>query len=161
MIGTVEKITNRQVNTRNGPAESWSLNIDGDWYSNGFNKPPVQEGQQVEFTFSQNGQYKNIDKGSLKASTNAPAQPTTSAPSTPNTRDISIGYQSSRKDAIAVVAAMIAAGTAPVPAEKKKGYAATLALVDELTNTFYSDLQQVIESGGIQDTQTAPDPEQF
>lgn len=75
MEGTVQKISSRQVNTQRGPATSYSLNVDGEWYSAGFQKPQCIEGDIVQFDVSVNGNYKNVTKNSLRVTGKGEAQP--------------------------------------------------------------------------------------
>ena len=161
--GTVERIHTRD--TANG-GTAYNLVVGGEWYGNGFEAPQCNEGDTIEFTFKQNGNFKNINKGSLRIATAVASVDTGTGNNSktvvkPNTRDLSIGYQSSRKDAIAVVTAMIGSGVAPVPKDAKKGYTATLALINELTNQYYTELQTVIENGGVEEVQQAPEPSAF
>ncbi len=82
MEGIVSKVNNRQVNTQNGPATSYSIQIGSDWYSAGFKAPTCVAGDKVDFEFKMNGQYKNLipntlrvtGKGEVPAQTTAPAK---------------------------------------------------------------------------------------
>ena len=162
--GTVERMSSREVTTRNGPATSYSLMVAGEWYSAGFAEPKCNEGDNVEFGVTQNGQYKNINKNSIRvvgagdSTVSVAISPSVPAPTS---RDISIGYQSSRKDAIQIVSSLIAADAIALPAKKADKYGAFLALIDEVTAKCFNDLQTVVKAGGLDDLQSAPLPENF
>ena len=65
--GVVTDITAIHRTTKFGVKPVYNLNIDGAQYSNGFNKPPCNVGDTVEFEFT-SGKYGNeIQKGSLMA----------------------------------------------------------------------------------------------
>lgn len=61
MQGTVTSKSSRKVNTKFGEKDTYSVQIDGQWYGNGFKPlPEINDGDTVEFEFSMNGAYKNI-----------------------------------------------------------------------------------------------------
>lgn len=72
--GTVENITSRSVTARGKPGTAYAVEVDGERYSAGFDKPDCNIGDVVEFEYEMNGNYRNIVKGSLrKASPKAAA----------------------------------------------------------------------------------------
>lgn len=66
MQGLVDKVFSKKRNTQHGEKMSYSLIIDGEFYGNGFTNPGDLEGSEVEFTFSRNGNFANIDKDTIK-----------------------------------------------------------------------------------------------
>lgn len=71
--GYVEAISAKA--TRTG-GKAYGIMVDGTWYSAGFSDPGVEKGYQVRFTYTENGNFKNIDEGSLQAKKGSP-KPTT------------------------------------------------------------------------------------
>ena len=49
VVGRLENVYERKVNTKKGPATSYSLIVDGNFYGVGFDKPPFKEGTVLEF----------------------------------------------------------------------------------------------------------------
>ena len=157
VTGAVARLTEKVVS--NG-STSFGFQVNGEWYST-FDKQDAKEGDVVTFDFIQKGNYKNIAKGSIRASVGAAPSAPTAAPQAANSRDISIVYQSSRKDAIAIVTAMLSNDCIKLPAAENKRYGAVMGLVDELANMYYNEVQSVIENGGVKQEQEAPQPEDF
>lgn len=159
ITGTLNRIMNR--------GKAWNIQVDSEWYGYGFEKPNANEGDQVSFSVTMNGQYKNVTKGSLQVSSAAPAQ--APAPSGNSgggnsyaARDTSIQYQSSRKDALAVLPILFEQGAVSLPAKKEAKYDACLALLDELTNRFFLDISDVVQHGIESRTgDQVPNPESF
>lgn len=161
MQGHINKISTKQGTGRNGPWTMYNLEIDGTWYGCGFKKPDANEGDYVEFDVVQKGEYKNAEN--VKRSAGQPAaSPSGPAPSIPvNKKDVSIHYQSCRKDAIQTLGVLLTHDAVKLPAKAADKYDAALALINELTNQFYFDLDSVIAEGGVkaEDLIPAPDSE--
>ena len=88
MQGTVTNKSSRKVNTKFGEKDTYSVNIDGQWYGNGFKPlPEINEGDQVDFDFTTNGQYKNLKYITKTGGSSAPSQGGNAAPS-PKQNDI-------------------------------------------------------------------------
>ena len=154
--GVVGKVFNR--------GKMWSLQVGDEWYGNGFDEPACKEGEAVEFNWDSNTKngrtYKNISKGSIKIKQGAaPSAPSYAPPASPGARDVSIQYQSSRKDALVLFPLLVEAGAISLPKEKAAKYDAVLALVEEITNKFYIDIQTTVENGGVDMEDMVPTPE--
>lgn len=161
MQGHLNKISVKQGVGRNGPYTMYNIEVDGTWYGHGFKQPEVPEGAYIEFDVVQKGQYKNAENVRLSnAAASAPSNPS-AAPSGAapvNKRDVSIQYQSSRKDAIAVLDVLLSHEAVKLPAKQADKFDAALALLDDVTNQFYLKLEDVIEEGGVQLEDTIPSP---
>lgn len=57
VTGNVQRITTRQA----GRGTATNIQVNGQWYGCGFNGVPCQEGDVIQFTATQNGQYWNAD----------------------------------------------------------------------------------------------------
>ena len=161
MLGVLESIDSREVNTRRGPAAVYNVVIGGKKYGAGFNKPPAEVGQTVEFDASQNQKgYWDAKNIRVTAAVAPPAAPAGNGGnfgggSSYNDREMSILIQSCRKDAIAGASALLAAGALPLG--QKKGEMADVfwAYVQNITEVLYKDTRAVIDNGGF-DYQDAP-----
>lgn len=75
ITGVVQRISERDVNTKFGASVNVGINIDGEWYSaltkHGKADLNVQEGKTVRFSFTENGKYKNIDSKTFQVSNKA------------------------------------------------------------------------------------------
>lgn len=60
VTGIIEQKSQREANTKFGPKQSYSIKINGEWYSAGFKPCPYEEGQTVCVDYTMNGAYKNI-----------------------------------------------------------------------------------------------------
>ena len=112
----------------------YSFKVNGNWYKCGFDNPNVSQGDNVEFSY-ENTQYGDeVTKGSVRklAAGEAPAV-AANAPQhmTPDARQLSIIYQSSRKDAIQILSLAVERELVKLP--KASGYDTFLSLVDDLT----------------------------
>lgn len=63
VFGTVQRVVGKQRG--NGTAYSVQMD-DGEWYGHGFQQPAFTQGAQIGFDIAWNGQYKNIDVGSVQ-----------------------------------------------------------------------------------------------
>jgi hypothetical protein len=57
--GTVTATSTKKVNTKYGEKDTFSICVDGVWYSNGFTQPTVDKGDTVTLEHD-GGKYKNI-----------------------------------------------------------------------------------------------------
>lgn len=137
----------------------YSICIDDVWYGGpnaGKVKPDCNDGDQVEFEFTANGNFKNITSiNVVGGGATSPASSNTSAPA--GSRDVAILHQSCRKDAIALVAAALEASAMPLPAKNADKLDAVLAMVDDLTGRFFIDTTEVIAAGGVDASDIVPD----
>jgi hypothetical protein len=62
----VESITQKEVTTKFGAKPTFSFKADGEWYKCGFKKPPIKEGDVVDFTFKEGTYGKDVDMASIK-----------------------------------------------------------------------------------------------
>lgn len=150
--------------TRNGKM-MYSIQVDGNWYGGMFDDPGCNEGDTVSFESSQNGNFINVQKGTLQVvQNNAPSQAPAQQGQTggqggnrdeywnsrakaDEARQVSIVYQSSRKDAIEVAKAMIENDLVAQPAKKGDKYDWFVGLVDVLTDRFHKDVTDMGEYG--------------
>jgi len=158
MQGYVQKISTKQGHGKNGPWTAYNLNIDGEWFSCGFAKPACNEGDYVNYDSVQKGQYKNAENVSVIPRSAAPAGGDGGGNIPVNRKDVSIHYQSCRKDAIALTGVLLSNGAIKLPAKQADQFDAAVALVNELTNQFYIDLENVINDGGVSVEALIPTP---
>jgi len=158
--GRVDRINAKTGQGAHGPWTAYSLQIDGNWWNYGFKAPPCKEGDTVTYTMGKDAKgYDTASNVSVTAA--APAAPTAVAGKAPvNTRDVSIQYQSCRKDAIALLPVLLEQGAFVYPAKTKTAdkYDLLLAVVDELTARNYLTLQATIDNGGVDDGDFIPAP---
>lgn len=160
--GYVQKLSTKQGQGRNGPYTMYNVNIDGEWYGHGFKPPQCNEGDYVQFNVIQKGQYKNADSISVVANNNvasAPAPASAPVAALPvNKKDVSIHFQSCRKDAIQTVGILLAHEAVKLPAKQADKFDAAMALIDEITNQNYLRLEDVINEGGVKVEDVIPEP---
>ncbi len=152
--GIVEETSTRQVNGKFGPSTVYNFRINGEWYGAGFKDPGAKQGDMVEFVLEMNGQYKNAkdtvvlasgDTPSGDGSSQAAAQPAPAALA-PNKRELSIHYQSCRKDAIAVMALLLEQDAIPIKATKQADKMdILLGFVNELTERYLQELRNAVD----------------
>ena len=143
--GTVNKIH------YNGKA--YNAEIGGAWYGCGFEKPKFEEGQVIEFEFGNNGKFKNMMHETVKVlGTDSGSKPAPKGgavdPQVWIDKDISILYQSCRKDAIQFVNVLLTSSAVTLPAKKADQADAIKALVEDYAAQFYVKTKDVIEAGG-------------
>ena len=152
------------VNERPGKyGPMFSLKLEGDetWYGTKSTRPEVNDGDSIEFNFSVNPRgYSDADVNSISVVEAAP-EGTTSAEAANVTPVATAGraafdrkqsvivYQSSRKDALTLIALAAEHGFVDFP---KKGtiadnFNAVRLFVDEATNDFYHAAMAVYEGG--------------
>jgi hypothetical protein len=162
--GYVKKVNTKDGKGKRGPWVLYSCIIEQDdgtesgWISCGFDKPPFAEGSYISLETSKDGNYTNLVPGSVKqldppkrAPASTPVAPTSSAAAPERKgayvdRNDSIVYQSSRKDAIALVSLLLEHDALPLStATAKSGIAKRFdevtAFVDKLTVQYYGDVQ--------------------
>ena len=172
--GVVSDITTRQVTTKYGVKDTFSIKVGGEWYGCGFKRPDVEENDFIEFTWDANGKYRNANVDSIKkvaaaAAERAPAIPTSSAPmgqddywGRKESRDLDtqkrIQLQASRNAALEATRILVDTGAVKLPATQNKKYEAILAVIDEITARFYHQTSElyVVE---IDDTPDFPEEE--
>lgn len=106
VTGTVQKISSIERQTKYGPKLAWSLQVDGEWFGNGFNKPQeINEGDQVNLEYVMNGVYKNVSHITKVAGGSGAPAPSggTSAPNKGSDVQQAIIRQNSLAHATAVV----------------------------------------------------------
>jgi hypothetical protein len=143
MQGTVNKI--------NYNGKAYSAQVDNEWYGAGFDQPKFSEGDTIEFNVEQRGKFKNLQYPKVLGSavSGSSGGSTASAPEPRvDTRNISIVYQSSRKDAIEFVAMLLANQAVPLPTKKSDQADAIKALVEDYASQFYIRVMEVVEAGG-------------
>lgn len=149
--GTVQKIQERPA----GSGVAYNINVNGQWYGHGFAKPKFSEGDNISFTYTQNGRFMNIDVRSIQisAGASAPAKGGGGKSGGYQSPQLAIQYQASRNSAIALVDILLKSAAVPLPTKKADQYEAVLALVEELTNTFHTKTDKVVENGGVYDSE--------
>lgn len=117
-----------QARTVAGGKTAYDIVVAGQKYGAGFFKPKANVGDYVEFTASQNGNFRNVERGTLKVSANkAPATEAAiqrgstvkAAVSSFDTRQDAISRQAASNTAISWVEFLFQAGALNVPASKK------------------------------------------
>jgi hypothetical protein len=159
--GYLEETDSKSGVGKRGPWTLYKGKVNGTWYSFGFNKPPVAKGDYGSFVTAEEKGYQVI-KSATKM--DAPAQPAPSASprgdighlSATGDRNNSIVYQSSRKDALALVALLITQNALPVSEAKTKAgtakrYEEIMALVDKLTVQYFYDVNTLRNLDRVQD----------
>ena len=140
--GTIEK-----VNKNKGGF--YALLIADTWYGCGKSEPTAKKGDTVQFSYNSRGKFKDVvgevevleqGAGTVRSYAEGSTQPTITSSKATNwdLKDKRITYLACRKDAIAIIQAMVDTTSLPLPTKKDERYEAILALVDELTSGFYS-----------------------
>ena len=135
--------------------------VDGVWYGVGKGHPPFVEGDYIEFNFSENGNYKNMDVRSVvkkEASVTQAVPVKTVTKSMSKTvgmsrddywadkalkdidKDRRIQLMSSRNAAINTVELLLNSNALKVPEAIGKRYDVILAAIGEITNHYESNL---------------------
>lgn len=135
--------------SRNGTG----IKIGNDWYNGtaavlaAFN---WKDNVVVEFDEGRTGKgaiTRNIT--SIEAMGGGSSAPAAAGGGANDSRQKAIMYQSSRKDAVEVASALLGASALPMPAKADAKYDAFLAVVDDLTDRFYGECCDVIETGEL------------
>lgn len=173
--GYVKRVNTKEGTGKRGKWVLYSFIIEKDdgtesgWISGGFDKPPFNEGSYVSIETAQSDRGTDYVAGSGKV-LDPPAKPqaapaassgATSAPKSGYVdRNDSIVYQSSRKDALALVGLLLEHDALPISgltakAGQPKRFEEISAYVDKLTVQFFHDvgslrlLQSVVDAGAV------------
>lgn len=167
MIGTVKKLNSKTGTSKRGKWELFSMIMENDdgsesgWISLGFDKPSFGEGQYAEYTTEAGPKGLDLTSFTKKEKPQAPVQSNQAVAQGPRsnvTTQDSIVYQSSRKDAIALVALLLENDGLPMSASAAKAgqakrFEEITAMVDKITVQYVRDvqtgrvLQQVVDAG--------------
>ena len=124
--GVIQAIKQKQ--TKIGPM--YDLQVGGEWFGIGKYAPKAKEGDYVTFTPEYNGNFKNVERGTLKVSQHKPAgagnassaqQAVRSAANSFDARQDAISRQAASNTAIAWLTMLHTAGALPVSTSKSKG----------------------------------------
>jgi hypothetical protein len=155
--GWVKKLNSKDGQAKSGrPYTLWSAKLEKEdgteydnWISFGFTKPEIKEGDYVKITAEQDGKYLQVKE--VKRLKNAPARVVAKGAEGTNqnvstSTQVSIHYQSARKDALQAIDILIKSDALPISAAKTKAgeakrYVELLALIDKLTVQFFYDAQ--------------------
>lgn len=139
--GVIQTIKTKQVGSNNKTA--YDIQVAGQWYGYGFFKPNAKEGDYVTFTVSQNGNFKNVERGTLKVG-KAPKDysetktAVKAAVGSYDARQDTISRQAASNTAIAWVNTLLAAGALPAAPKTKGAFQAALdTLRVEYEKKFY------------------------
>lgn len=146
--GRVYKVFEKEFPPNKGKkAVTWySIKLEDDkiYYRCKANNPGDIAGKLVEFTTGgDDGVQAEVTAGSLtvvEAKVGANTIGSGSVGGSGSTRDASIQYQSSRKDAIALVDVLLRAAAIKLPAKEAMKLEAVEALVDGYTASFFNDI---------------------
>lgn len=162
MYGQIAVINEREVTTKRGKSTAYGVKLaledgtESGWIGLGFKKPDAARGDWVKLEVYKNqGGYDTADS---VEKAQPPVKQASAAVGTGNRapaksggyvdRNDSIVYQSSRKDAIAVLGLLIEQNALPISGAKTaagvaKRFDEIKALVDKLTVEFYYDVQSL------------------
>jgi hypothetical protein len=161
ILGFVKKLNGKDGKSKKPPYKSftaWSMimeNQDGSesgWISLGFERPSFQEGQWANYETNAGKfglELVKFDKTAAPATPVAAAsQPTPARTGGYVDRNDSIVYQSSRKDALALVGLLLEHNGLPMSSSAAKAgiasrYEEITAFVDKLTVELYNDVQSL------------------
>ena len=124
--GVIQQLKSKQTKI----GEMWDINVNGDWFGVGKYKPKAKEGDYVTFTPEYNGNFKNVERGTLKVSQNKPSnagsssstqQAVRSASNSFDARQDAISRQAASNTAIAWLTLLNTAGALPIATSKSKG----------------------------------------
>jgi hypothetical protein len=168
--GTVQRIATKQTKTG---GTAWNVQLrssktgDVAWFGCGFMEPPFKEGDEVQFTYS--GQWKTIERESVKILSRRPSQPGNTGNQqysrqpaansgkdaywkNKEERDIKkdeiIQRQACRNTAIAFVDLALKHDAVALPTKKADRYDALLALTEEVAIELYNRNHSIGESHG-------------
>ena len=141
----------------NGPEKTgfYSVKMAGNYYGAGKYAPKFNEGDEVEFGYTENGKYKNMDfktvkvieKGSGEVKKSQSGN-TTQRPQTNSTnwdeKDKRITFLACRKDAIEIMKMALDRDALTLPTKKADRMETLVELVDTLANDLY---------GGVYDSE--------
>lgn len=76
----IERITSKEVNTKFGAKPAYSIKANGEWFQYGFKKPAFNEGDEVDFQYTESSYGKQVDAKSVRTLAKGTGSPT-AAPS--------------------------------------------------------------------------------
>lgn len=174
--GVVQSISSRDTNA----GKMWDIVVGGQKYGAGKFRPKAEEGQYVTFGVVNNGNFKNIERGSLKVSDKKPSYEEKTSGSTSSYPSKAVNSFDARQDAISRQAAsntaiewvkfLHEAGAVAVPASKKGQAQAVLDTIRlEYEKKFYerntgnewkdiSPTKVDAEDSNIEDTEDESEP---
>ena len=173
-MGVVQKISTRDwTNPEGENVKFYSLQMDGEWYSNGSRVLACAQGDTVQFHWQAKGKYKNITKGTLEvtaAGSGAPAAaPAAAAPKAAvgsrddywakkdaydkEVRQKLIMYQSATKDAVSIAVAALNKDILPTTGQKKQDkWDSYMAVVQQVRDQIYLSFEEAerkLEAGEV------------
>lgn len=139
--GVIQEIQSRSVA---GNKTAYDIVIAGQRYGAGLYAPKAKVGDYVTFTVSQNGNFKNVERGTLKVGKAPKGEEQAAikakvgaAVNSFDARQDAISRQAASNTAIAWVSFLQAAGALTVPATKGKAQAALDLVRKEYEKEFY------------------------
>lgn len=135
------------VNENNG---RWSFKVGEEWIGAGKYRPKIDKGDEIEFGYTKNGKWNNLEFNTIKVLDKAPKQEATTSGTGSSSgggvnwdlKDKRITYLACRKDALAMADIMVRTDAITLPPASKKAdrYEVVINLVDELTNESYQKI---------------------
>ena len=164
-MGVVQKISTRDwTNPEGENVKFYSLQMDGEWYSNGSRVLTCAEGDTVQFHWQAKGKYKNITKGTLEvtaAGSGAPAAAPAAAAQKASggmsrddywsnkdkydkeVRQRLIMYQSATKDAVSIAVAALNKDILPTTGQKMQDkWDSYMAVVQQVRDQIYLSFEE-------------------
>ena len=140
LSGVIQQIKQKKVGAQQKVA--YDLNINGSWYGYGFFAPKAKEGDYVTFSATQNGNFWNIDRGSMKvgkapAEAAKPSGNVRAAVNTFDARQDTISRQAAANTAIEWLGFLATAGALPAAKNKGAAQATFDAMREEYEKYFY------------------------
>lgn len=124
--GVIQQIKTKKVGAKQTTA--YDLNVNGQWYGYGFYAPKASEGDYVTFEATQNGNFHNVERGTLKVGKAPPEEAKRAvqanvkqAVGSYDARQDAISRQAASNTAIAWLTLLHAAGALPLSTSKSKG----------------------------------------
>lgn len=72
----IERITSKEVNTKFGAKPAYSIKANGEWYQYGFKKPVFNEGDEIDFQYTESSYGKQVDAKSVRTISKGSGSPT-------------------------------------------------------------------------------------
>ena len=141
LSGVIQQIKTKKVGAQQKTA--YDMQIAGQWYGYGFFAPKAKEGDYVTFSATQNGNFWNIDRGSMKvgkapAEAAKPSGNVRAAVNTFDARQDAISRQAASNTAIAWITVLQTAGALPTGSKTKGNLQAALDTIRrEYEKEFY------------------------
>lgn len=135
--GVVEFISSKPA----GRGTAHNIKVGGDWYGYGFNAPSFSKGDNIKFTWTANGNFKNVDVASVEVLSAVVEAATPKGKATDwDAKDKRIAYMSARNTACAVVKAAIDIGAFKLPTKAADKYGAFVDAVEEQAQEYFHSL---------------------